>query len=82
MPRRWVPAHLGPRAPPRTNQRRHRLLIRVDQHLRTSNHEIYAAGDVTGDPMFVYVAAHAGTTAAENALNGDTRRYDSRPYRR
>jgi mercuric reductase len=50
--------------------------IRVDQHLRTSNHEIYAAGDVTGDPMFVYVAALAGTTAAENALNGDTRRYD------
>jgi mercuric reductase len=26
--------------------------------------------------MFVYVAAYAGMTAAENALNGDTRRYD------
>jgi mercuric reductase len=50
--------------------------IAVDQHLRTSNHDIYAAGDVTGDPMFVYVAAYAGMTAAENALNGDTRRYD------
>lgn len=50
--------------------------IRVDAHLRTSNPGVYAAGDVTGDPMFVYVAAYAGAVAAENALNGDTRRYD------
>ncbi|MGH7500688.1 MAG: mercury(II) reductase, partial [Longimicrobiales bacterium] len=50
--------------------------IRVDDHLRTTNPDIYAAGDVTGDPMFVYVAAYAGTTAAENALNGDVRSYD------
>lgn len=50
--------------------------IRVDEHLRTSNSEIYAAGDVTGEPMFVYVAAYAGITAAENALNGDMRLHD------
>ena len=50
--------------------------IRVDQHLRTSNDDVYAAGDVTGEPMLVYVAAYAGMTAALNALNGDTRRYD------
>jgi mercuric reductase len=50
--------------------------ILVDDHLRTSNPDIYAAGDVTGEPMFVYVAAYAGMTAAANALNGDEQRYD------
>lgn len=50
--------------------------ILVDEHLQTSRPEIYAAGDVTGDPMFVYVAAYAGHLAAENALNGNVRRYD------
>lgn len=50
--------------------------IIVDEHLRTSATDIYAAGDVTGDPMFVYVAAYAGTLAAENALAGNRRRYD------
>lgn len=37
---------------------------------------MYAAGDVIGDPMFVYVAAYGGNLAAENALNGNSRRYD------
>jgi mercuric reductase len=37
---------------------------------------VYAAGDVIGDPMFVYVAAYGGTVAAENALRGHGRRYD------
>jgi mercuric reductase len=50
--------------------------VRVDQHLRTSHPDVYAAGDVIGEPMFVYAAAYAGITAAENALGGDTRRYD------
>ncbi|GMT47620.1 MAG: mercury(II) reductase [bacterium] len=45
--------------------------IKVDQYLRTSHPDVYAAGDVTGDPMFVYVAALAATTAAENALSGN-----------
>ena len=49
--------------------------ILVDEHLRTSSKTVYAAGDVTGDPMFVYVAAYAGTLAAENALGGN-RRYE------
>ncbi len=48
----------------------------VDEHLRTTADNIYAAGDVTGDPMFVYVAAYAGTLAAENALGVKPRRYD------
>lgn len=50
--------------------------IVVDQFLQTANPGIYAAGDVTGDPMFVYVAAYGGTIAAENALRGNARRYD------
>jgi mercuric reductase len=50
--------------------------IKVDRHLQTTNQDIYAAGDVTGDPMFVYVAAYAGSLAAENALNGAGKVYD------
>jgi len=48
----------------------------VDEHLRTTNPVIYAAGDVTGDPMYVYVAAYGGGVAAENALTGAGRLYD------
>ena len=50
--------------------------IVIDEHLRTSRPRVYAAGDVTGEPAFVYVAAYAGSLAAENALNGDSRTYD------
>ena len=50
--------------------------IVVDAFQKTSNPSVYAAGDVTGDPMFVYVAAHTGAVAAENALLGDQRRRD------
>jgi len=50
--------------------------IVVNEHLQTSNPDIYAAGDVIGDPMFVYVAAYAGGLAAENALTGAGRIYD------
>lgn len=47
--------------------------VLVDQYLRTSNNRIWAAGDVTGGPQFVYVAAAQGTLAADNAF-GDTAR--------
>lgn len=50
--------------------------ILVDEFLKTANPHVYAAGDVLGDPMFVYVAAYGGTLAAENALGGNARRYD------
>jgi mercuric reductase len=50
--------------------------IVVNELLQTANPDIYAAGDVIGDPMFVYVAAYGGTLAAENALTGNGRRYD------
>ncbi len=44
--------------------------IKVDRQLRTSAENIYAAGDCTDRPQFVYVAAAAGTRAAENMLGG------------
>ncbi len=50
--------------------------IVVNEFLQTANPDIYAAGDVIGDPMFVYVAAYGGSVAAENALSGNPRRYD------
>lgn len=42
--------------------------ILVNDTLQTSLPDVYAAGDVTGRDMFVYVAAYAGGLAAENAL--------------
>lgn len=50
--------------------------IVVDDHLETNVPGVYAAGDVVGEPMFVYVAAYGGALAAENALSGNTRRRD------
>ncbi|MGE0333867.1 MAG: mercury(II) reductase [Gammaproteobacteria bacterium] len=51
--------------------------IEVDDRLRTAKAGIYAAGDVTGRDQFVYMAAYGARLAAENALNGDSRRYDN-----
>lgn len=45
--------------------------IAVDSHLRTSAQDIYAAGDCTDLPQFVYVAAAAGTRAAINMTGGE-----------
>ena len=42
--------------------------ILVDDHLRTNIPGIYAAGDVTTLPKFVYTAAAAGGVAASHAL--------------
>lgn len=47
--------------------------IEVDAQLRTSAAHIYAAGDCTDQPQFVYVAAAAGTRAAINMTGGDAR---------
>lgn len=48
----------------------------LDDQLRTSNRHVYAAGDVTGAPQFVYVAAAQGTLAADNAIGGQARSID------
>ena len=47
--------------------------ILIDDHLRTSAADIYAAGDCTDQPQFVYVAAAAGTRAAVNMTGGDAK---------
>lgn len=46
-----------------------RGFIQVDEFMRTSNPDILAAGDVTGAPQFVYVAALTGAIAAQAALS-------------
>jgi mercuric reductase len=45
--------------------------ILVDERMRTSVDGIYAAGDCTTQPQFVYVAAAAGTRAAVNMTGGE-----------
>ncbi len=45
--------------------------ISVDDHMRTNVEHIYAAGDCSNQPQFVYVAAAAGTRAAINMTGGD-----------
>ena len=47
--------------------------ILVDESMRTSASRIWAAGDCTSQPQFVYVAAAAGTRAAVNLTGGDAR---------
>ncbi len=42
----------------------------LDETLRTTNPRIWAAGDVTLAPQFVYVAAYQGRVAARNAVLG------------
>jgi mercuric reductase len=50
--------------------------VMVDEHQRTSVSSIWAAGDVTSEPQFVYVAAAGGAAAAENALGAGGARLD------
>ncbi len=45
--------------------------IIVDDRMRTSAEHVYAAGDCTSQPQFVYVAAAAGTRAAVNMTGGE-----------
>lgn len=44
--------------------------ILINDYARTSNEKVYAAGDVTLGPQFVYVAAYEGGIVAENAIGG------------
>ncbi len=47
-----------------------RGFIAVDARQQTSNPKVWAAGDVSGAPQYVYVAAETGRAAAVNALGG------------
>ena len=47
--------------------------ILVDDRMRTNVAGIFAAGDCTTQPQFVYVAAAAGMRAAINMMGGDSR---------
>ena len=47
-------------------------VIEVNEHLQTSVAHIYAAGDCTDQPQFVYVAAAAGSRAAKNMMGEET----------
>jgi pyruvate/2-oxoglutarate dehydrogenase complex dihydrolipoamide dehydrogenase (E3) component len=44
-----------------------RLGIQVDATMRTTNPDVYAVGDVTGEYMLVHVAIYQGEVAARNA---------------
>jgi len=44
--------------------------VTVDNHLRTSNPRIWAAGDLTGHPQFTHTAGMHGSIAATNAILG------------
>ncbi len=50
--------------------------IKTNEYGQTILPHIYAAGDVIGNPAFVYIAAYEGNLAAENALNGNSRTRD------
>lgn len=50
----------------------------IDQQLRTTNERIWAAGDVTGHPQFVYVAGAHGVLAVDNAFENAGRTADYR----
>ncbi len=50
--------------------------VRVDEQLQTTNPKVWAAGDVTLGPQYVYVAAHEGALAVDNALSGEGKTLD------
>ncbi|MCG7421031.1 mercury(II) reductase [Macrococcus epidermidis] len=50
--------------------------ILINDFGQTSNEKIYAAGDVTLGPQFVYVAAYEGGTITDNAIGGLNKKID------
>ncbi|MEN3584231.1 FAD-dependent oxidoreductase [Streptomyces sp. ZYX-F-203] len=52
--------------------------VRTDGRLRTTNHRIYAAGDVTGRSAFTHLGGTQGAAAAADALLGARRPIDYR----
>jgi dihydrolipoyl dehydrogenase len=50
--------------------------IKVDQQLRTSDPNIYAVGDVAGEPMLAHKATHQGKIAVE-VIGGEPAAFDN-----
>jgi mercuric reductase len=50
--------------------------VLIGDDMSTTNPRVWAAGDVTGNPQFVYVAAKQGAIAVENAFGGTRRHID------
>ncbi|MFQ5515428.1 MAG: mercury(II) reductase [Myxococcota bacterium] len=59
-----------------------RGFVQVAEDLQTSVPGVYAAGDVIGDPVYVYAAAYEGRLAAQNALGSgpEVRDYTALPW--
>jgi mercuric reductase len=51
--------------------------VKVDAFMGTTNRLIWAAGDVTDSPQFVYVAAAQGSIVADNAIGKVGRSFDA-----
>jgi mercuric reductase len=51
--------------------------IAVDAYMQTTHPDVYAAGDATGQDMFVYMAAYGAKVAARNALDGNRHAYSN-----
>lgn len=52
--------------------------VLVNADMSTTHPRVWAAGDVTGHPQFVYVAAKHGALVVDNAFDGTGRRIDCR----
>lgn len=50
--------------------------IVTNEYNQTTQPHIYAAGDVIGNPSFVYTAAYEGKLAVENGFGGNNKRRD------
>jgi len=51
--------------------------VKIDERMQSTRPNVYAAGDVTGSDMFVYMAAYGAKLAAKNALNSNSLSYDN-----
>jgi mercuric reductase len=53
--------------------------VETDEALETTADGVFAAGDIVGDPMYVYTAAYEGKLAARNALDDERMSVDYGP---
>jgi mercuric reductase len=56
--------------------------VKVNREMHTTANNVWAAGDVIGEPMLETIAAKEGATAAENALQGTHKKIDFLPVPR